>query len=77
VALVVCSVIFDGTLRNRTVTHFHTLSNFGLLLIQKISHLREAFPGHLLLQQDGTPSHYHLDEREFLDEQLPRREEFF
>jgi hypothetical protein len=28
------------------------------------------FPDHLLFQQDGALSHYRLDVREFLDEQL-------
>jgi len=34
--------------------------------------LKEDFPGYLLFCQDGEPPDYHLDVREFLDEQLPR-----
>jgi hypothetical protein len=53
----------------------HTITGVMYLDIWELwlcPQLKEDFSGYLLFQQDGTLPDYHLDMREFLDEQLPR-----
>jgi hypothetical protein len=48
-----------------------TIIMMDMLVLWLLSQMREGFPSHLLFQQDGAPSNFHLNVRVFLDEQLP------
>jgi hypothetical protein len=44
--------------------------NMWMMKLWLWAQLKEEFPVLMLSQPDGAPSHYHLDVRNFLDEQL-------
>jgi hypothetical protein len=55
----------------------HTVTSMILIYLNMLKlwlqpQMKKDPPGHLLIHQDGAPPNYHLDVKQFLDEQLPR-----